>query len=376
MSKGIKFRIKQYIKMFIQNKYLPAVYRKAVKKTKVDKNTVIFADMHSDTIPYSMQAVYDRVKADGKNVLLYCRDMNRMSYGELVRYMKSFMKDYAAAGYVYICSYFLPVSSCEKRKETKVIQLWHSGGLLKKMGYDTVDDIPKYYKGNVTGNYDLVTVSSEVCIPVWEKALHLPKGITKATGLARTDIYFDDDWNADKRQLFYELYPGAKGKRVVLYAPSFTGNAANPRCDGLKMVRKVFEGLDDRYFLIIRLHPNLKKKYPKYWNQKTTELPTEALLPVTSVLITDYSSILFDYCLYRKPFILFCPDIDEYKKTRGFYVDPSEFPAPLAKTQSELETALRERTYFDYSEQDYEQFYEKYMGSCTGNSIEKILSAV
>ena len=65
------------------------------------------------------------------------------------------MKEYAAAGYVYICSYFLPVSSCKKRKETKVIQLWHSGGLLKKMGYDTKDDIPRDYKGDVTANYDL-----------------------------------------------------------------------------------------------------------------------------------------------------------------------------------------------------------------------------
>ena len=90
--------------------------------------------------------------------------------------MKSFMKGYAAAGYVYICSYFLPVSSCKKREETKVIQLWHSGGLLKKMGYDTGDDIPKYYKGNVTRNYDLVTVSSEVCIPVWERHWDFRKG--------------------------------------------------------------------------------------------------------------------------------------------------------------------------------------------------------
>ena len=105
-------------------------------------------------------------------------------------------------------------------------------------------------------------------------------------------------------------------------------------------------------------------------------MPAEDLLPVTSVLITDYSSILFDYSLYRKPFILFCPDIEEFEKTRGFYVDPETFPAPLARTEEELEVALRERKYFDYSEQDYEQFYEKYMGSCKGDSINKILSVV
>ncbi len=376
MSSSVGFRIKQYLKMFIQNVYLPHVYKKAVRHTDVDKNIIIFADMHSDEIPYSMRAMYERLKGEGKKVLVYCRNMDKMSHSETLKYMKSFMKDYAAAGYVYICSYFLPVSSCDKRKETKVIQLWHSGGLLKKMGKDTGDDIPKYYKGNVTKNYDLVTVSSQVCVPIWEKALGLPKGVTRATGLARTDIYFDDEWNREKRELFYQLYPNAKGKRVVLYAPSFTGNAADPECKGLAALRRVFNKREDNYFLIIRLHPNLKKKYPKYWNEKVEMLPTEALLPVTSILITDYSSVLFDYCMFRKPFILFCPDVDEYKKTRGFYADPKKFPAPFASDEKELETILTEKKYFDYSEQDYEEFYEKYMGACKGNSIDNILSVI
>ena len=75
--------------------------------------------------------------------------------GELIDfYGKNFMQVYAQAEYVFINSYFLPVSSCRKRKETTVVQLWHSGGLMKKMGYDTTEDIPKYYKGNPTANYD------------------------------------------------------------------------------------------------------------------------------------------------------------------------------------------------------------------------------
>ena len=210
------FRIKQYIKMFVQNVYLPQIYKSAVKHTSVNRNKVIFADLHSDKLPYSMRAMYDRLKKEGREISIYCRDMRKMSGRELVAFLKAFMKEYAAAGYVYICSYFLPVSSCDKRPETKVIQLWHSGGLLKKMGYDTLDDIPEYYKGNVTANYDLVTVSSEVCVPVWERALKLPAGITKATGLARTDIYFDDDWNYEKREEFYNLYPEAKGKKYSI----------------------------------------------------------------------------------------------------------------------------------------------------------------
>ena len=375
-SGGASFRIKQYIKMYVQNTYLPAIYKKAVKKTGVNPKKVIFADMHTDKIPYSMRAMYLRLKKEGYEVKNFCRDTSKMSPREMKRYMKAFMKEYAAAGYVYVCSYFLPVSSCEKRPETKVVQLWHSGGLLKKMGYDTADDIPDYYKGNVTANYDLVTVSADVCIPVWEKALRLPKGITRATGLARTDIYFDDEWNLERREAFYKLYPEAKGKRVVLYAPSFTGNASDPKCVGIDMIKRVFSGLDENYYLIIRPHPLLKDRYPEFDNEKSRAVSTEGLLPVTSILITDYSSVLFDYCLYRKPFILFTPDIDEYKKTRGLYADIDTFPAPAVKKEEELEKVLREKTYFDYSEQDYEDFCDKYMGACQGHSIDNILEAV
>ena len=60
----------------------------------------------------------------------------------------------------------------------------------------------------------------------------------------------------------------------------------------------------------------------------------------------------------------------------GFYVDIESFPAPLAKTEEELERILVDKTYFDYSEQDYEDFYTEYMGACNGNSIDNILNEV
>ena len=185
---GILFRLKQNIKMYIQNVYLPQIYRKEISRTRVNPDKIILADMHSDSIPFSMKEIYNSLVSKGKKPTIYCRDTQKMSPFETMKFMKEFMREYAAAGYVYICSYFLPVSSCDKRPETKVIQLWHSGGLMKKMGYDTKDDIPKFYKGTVTKNYDLVTVSAPVCVPVWESALKLPAGVTKPLGLARTDI--------------------------------------------------------------------------------------------------------------------------------------------------------------------------------------------
>ena len=360
--KSIGFVLKQHIKSYVQNHMLPKVYKKAVAHTKVDKNKVIFAEMHSNTLPNSMMAVYDELKASGKDITLYVRDIKDMSWPESISFMKSFMKDYAAAGYVYICSYFLPVSSCKKRDETKVIQLWHSGGLLKKMGYDTLDDIPKAYKGNVTANYDLVTVSAPICVNYWKKALHLPAGITKPLGLPRTDIYFDKKWQAKCKARFEKIYPEAKGKRVVLYAPSFSGNAASPKAPGLEMgLDKEFAKLDDVY-LIVRPHPLMRSVYPKYFDKRYKEISTDKLLPAIDVLVTDYSSILFDYSVYKKPFVMFCPDIKEYEKSRGFYADPRSFPAPFVTKKDELLKCIEDKGYLEKcTDEELEKFYQTYM---------------
>lgn len=369
---GVLFRIKQYFKMYIQNKYLPRIYEKAVSKTEVDKDKIIFADMHSEGIPYSMQTVYEALLRQGKKPLNYCADIGKMSALGGIKYMKNFMKDYASAGTVYICSYFLPVSSCKKRSETKVVQLWHSGGLMKKMGYDTSDDIPEYYKGNVTANYDLVTVSAPVCVPVWEKALRLPQGITKPLGIARTDLMYDEKWLAESKKLFKEAYPEAEGKKVVLYAPTFSGNAAHPECPGLDAgLELLFEKEFPEYFLIIRPHPHMRGKYPEYFDDRFSKISTERLLQETDILITDYSSILFDYSIFRKPFVLFCPDLSKYSEERGLYVDVKTFPATVAENASELATAIREEKWGD--KEELEKFFQKYMGACDGHVTERIL---
>ena len=132
--------------MFIQNRYLPYVYRKACRNP-VKKGRILFADAHHAELTGNMKPVHQKLVKSGYDIGVYCEDIQTMSAGKMLAFMKKFMQAYAQAEYVFINSYFLPVSSCRKRKGTTVVQLWHSGGLMKKMGYDTAEDIPKYYKG-------------------------------------------------------------------------------------------------------------------------------------------------------------------------------------------------------------------------------------
>lgn len=383
------FRVKQLIKMFLQNILLPFFYAWYARNA-VEKGRIIFADAHHDEIPFSMRRVYDALisretresdnphapEASSLQIEVFVRDFEKMSYGELLRYLFRFMKEYATAEYVFVCDYYLPVASCRKRPETKVVQLWHSCGLMKKIAHDAGDDIPKGYHGNMFGNYTYLTLSAQVCVPVHAQALRIPQERIYATGVSRTDYYFDEDWNSKCRKSFLEQYPQARGKRIALWAPTFRGNAAKPRLEGLEEVQRAAEALSEKWYFVIKAHPHIDA----HRLVSNCTIPTEELLPVADLLITDYSSVTFDYLFYRKPIVLFAPDLEQYEAERGFYINYHEMPYPIVRTGSELEQAVK-RIETDKSgekclEEKRDQFRETYVGACDGHSTERILKLV
>ncbi|MCR5292425.1 MAG: CDP-glycerol glycerophosphotransferase family protein [Eubacterium sp.] len=372
MADNVLFIAKQYMKSYMNLSYLPRIYDRYCKNSTVNYNKVIFADAHSDRLTANMLPIYKRLSEQGYDIKNMCIDTSKLSTMELMKYMKTFMKEYATARYVFLSSYFLPAASCNKRKETKVIELWHAGGMLKKMGYDAKDDIPSYFKGNPAANFDLVTVSADFCIPAYESAFRLDKGVAAATGIARTDLYYDDEFNKKCVDRFYNMYPNAIGKKICLFAPSFSGNAARPVCRSYTPeITKCFDRLSDEWFFVTKLHPHVEKKYPGV----SCPLNTEELYAPCDLLITDYSSVVFDFMIYNKPFILYAPDIKRYMKERGFYIEISMLPAPVVKTAEGLEKLMRSDNW-KRDPAEIEKCRGIYMEKCDGHAVDRILKTV
>lgn len=125
------FRAKQIIKMLFQQVILPIIYNIYAVRPVIP-NTVILADAHHDEIPFSMLAVKDELMQHPELQVteLYWNNSSCSVLG-IFRNMARFMKEYATAETVIICDNFLPAASCRKRKETRVIQLWHACGAFK-----------------------------------------------------------------------------------------------------------------------------------------------------------------------------------------------------------------------------------------------------
>lgn len=368
---SISYSTKQQLKKLLQQYILPLVYRlNSIKK--VQKGKIIFVDGHCDSVNQSMKDLYNRLKSMGYNPMDFCANYNKMGTAQTSLHLIRFMCEYATAEYVFISDYYLPIASCNKRKETKVIQLWHAGGMLKKMGYDAADDLKGETRIKPTKNYDLVTTSASACEKVWANAWKIPNTTVKALGIARTDKYYSDKWNSKNLHKFQKEFPDAVGKKVCIYAPSFEGRASEPYDTGLESgILDVFNRLSDEWYVIIKLHPHMQSKYPQY----NCNMTSEELFAASDMMITDYSSIIFDYSIYKKPFILYAPNLDEYINERGFYLDYMSLPAPIIKSCDELYSCMSSEKWRT-DEKALNECFETYMGACDGNAINRILKEV
>lgn len=362
------FKLRQYSKMVMQHIVLPCIYKIYCLK-KIDKKLIVFADAHHNEIPYSMKLLFQEVSKKDYTVVEHYYDYQKLSLVKLLKYINQFMQLYATAKYVVICDNFLPISSCKKREGTRVIQLWHGAGILKKFAYDTNEDIPQYYRGHMYANYDLVTVSSSCCVKVYEDAMRLNKGIVVPTGISRTDNFFDNDFLNECKQQFIKKYPDAKNKKIILWAPTFRGNAAFPHIVGKEIVDELESTLGKEYLIITKAHPHIDN-----WGiVSNCDIASERLLPVVDILITDYSTIIFEFMLLKKPIILFVPDYYNFIKERGFYIDFKSIPGLWAETKEELIAAIKG---VRNSSDDYKKFIGRYMEACDGNSTKRILDYI
>lgn len=362
---------KQYMKMAAQHVFLPAIYRLS-SAGGIRPGLVVFADAHHNSRPANMEDLYQYLKKDPHLTIreIYL-DYQASSFRNVLGAMIRFMRLYAVAEAVVICDNFLPAAGCRKRRGTKVVQLWHACGALKRFGYDTTDDIPAGYRGNVFQNTDLVTVSAPFCVKPFASAMRLPRKNVRPIGICRTDRYFDEAWRESCRQRFEELYPEAKGRRVVVWAPTFRGHPGEPSCVRLDLER-LRRALGEEYLVIAKLHPHMKNAQMTA-AEKPCPMTTEELFPVTDVLIADYSSLIYEYLLFDRPLVLYTPDYDDYCRDRGFYMKYEEIPGRQIRTEKALPGAVRSAVRDDARQSEKRQaFLQTYMCACDGHSTERV----
>ena len=246
-----------------------------------------------------------------------------------------------------------------KRPGQKYLMLWHGGVALKKIEKDAEEKLGYSYvqKSKIDSKVcDLMTSSCRYQTDLMENKFWYSGEILKK-GIPRNDIFFDMEQRASLNAKVRKLYSISSSDKIVMYAPTFRrGNDLSPYSINWDKVipelEKVFGGIQVR--VLVRLHPNLIGKvdtsglvaYEKV-TDATLYHDMQELLCVSDMLITDYSSAMFDFAMLERPCLLYATDIEKYD--RGYYFRFDELPFPLARTQEELLSNLAS---FDRSEYD------------------------
>jgi len=365
--------------------YFPKVYSSYCTEP-VQENKVLFLEMRFTKLSNSFELIYKALEESGEYDLKCSYvQFNFIRGREFTQRVNEMLKELATAKYVFVDDASLILSSIPLRKETVAINLWHACGAFKKFGRSTaelkfgssaatLDKYPNY------GNLTHVTVSSPEVIRAYEEAMHLPKGIVKATGVSRTDQFYDKEFVESRRQKLYEIMPEAKDKKVILYAPTFRGHVATASSPDRIDFERFCRELGNEYVIVCKHHPFVKnppiipEELQHFARDLTKYLSIEDLLCCADICISDYSSLVFEYSLFEKPMIFYAYDYDNYCDWRGFYYDYSEFtPGPVVQTEDELLNSIKNiDTQFD--KQKVIDFKEKFMGSCDGHATERIIA--
>lgn len=375
MITRFKFLLRNFSKMVIQNGILPCAYVLVKQRHRDEKTLYVFADAHHTSLPFSLEAMYNHVTAMGITPVCHFYDYTHEGAFKSLIHAISFMDILAQAKYVFICDTFLPVSSGRKDPDTRVVQLCHFSGPFKKIGYATTDDVPAYYKGNVFKNYDLVTVSADMYVPLITDAMRQEKGIVRALGVSRSDVYYDKNWLAQCRQEFYCQFPDAQDKKILLWAPTFRGKASSPDVLDNESFAQLQEKLGDDWMVLIKHHPHDDAVAAQDRYRSNCPIATERLLPVVDLLITDYSTIVLDYLVFDRPFILYAPDVEEYENTRGFFVDYNTITKNMTTDATNLDVMVKE-VYQQWLKGDRSEILsckQRFVQACDGRATERIL---
>jgi CDP-glycerol glycerophosphotransferase len=238
------------------------------------------------------------------------------------------------------------------RKKQIIIYTGHGGGSYKKCGFDTNPPFFIKYFYRIAGNSVSYAVSpSSATSRDYNTAYNITFDKILNFGMPRNDIFFTE--KKETTQKLRSFYGIGHKTSIVLYAPTYRGDIHNSEMAAIVGHDKLIEALNTRFgkrfVLMVRAHHAIEKILIQDALNGSLYEDAQELLYAADALITDYSSIMWDFCLTGKPLFLFTPDWKKYAAERGFTIPITEWGFPLAATEAEL---IKNILTFDHAEHE------------------------
>lgn len=367
-------KIKSLISQFINFIFSPF---------KIQDNKIIF-ETGRDLIDGNPKAIYDYIKNNNKHefrtiwAVSRKTDISMLEKKDFVYYktIKYFFHMSTAKYWIRSQS----IGSIIKKKENQIyIQTWHGNGPMKKMGYDLA--INENVCINHIDEWDYYIAMNELDDKVIRSSTRYNKQ-SLILGSACTDTILQRSKNKKYCKGIREKLNIKQNKKIVLYAPTFREEDLEKDVVDLNLLS--LKEIED-YIFLIRLHPLIKDKVNKnIFDDSFIDVcnypDASEILAITDILISDYSSIIYEYAVLNRPIIFYAYDINKYQKERGFYIDYyNDLPGPIVYSEEELYDLIKnidkiEKQYKKKIQQFNKRFNKLNDGNVSKRIVEKIIN--
>lgn len=312
--------------------YAGRIYRWVNKWIGVKPGRILFASDQRVKIDGNLRRVQERMIERGLDKRFDMRYSFRLPRTGGWKTTLRIIYLMATSEVVLLDDYFGILKSLHIDPRTKVIQLWHAGSGFKSVGYSRFGNpgSPKLWHPH--RQYTYAITGSEHLRHVYAEAFGIEESAVIPTGLPRVDWFLDEKRRDAFLETFRREHPELDGKRVVLFAPTFRGRSIYTAFYDYDQID--FDGLyracGDGTVVLFRMHHFVKNRIriPEQYRDRFFDYTTFPdglnLLHATDVLITDYSSIIYEFSLLDRPMLFFAPDKVNYAATRGFHRDYDE----------------------------------------------------
>lgn len=374
---------------------------------KIDEKVVLFSCFNGKSYTCSPKAIYEYMLTDEKykdyQFIWFFNDVEKYDFlnkNKNTKVVQNKSKQYTR--YLQTAKYWVfnyKIADYIKPKKNQVfLQCWH-GTPLKRLGCDlthfdnqlnTVQEMKKRYKVEAEKFSYFISPSkyaSEKFTSAWNLKEIGKENIIIEQGYPRNDFllnYTQEDVAKIKKEIIGE---DIQDKKIILYAPTYR---ANQHESGVGYVykeevdfQKMREKLGNDYIILFRPHYFIAnifdfEKYKGFVYNVSNIDDINELYIISDILITDYSSVFFDYANLKRPMIFYMYDLEYYRdKSNGFYIDiEEELPGKIIKTDDELiEEIIEVAKEFKYDEK-YERFNKKYNYLDDGKASKRVIEVV
>ena len=378
----IKKGKRKFFKKFLQRPFAILVYFLPIKE-----NRIVFDNFGGKGYGDSTKYIAEELIKSGRNYELVWLVDNLSSY-EFPKQIKTVKIDsikalcMRATAKVWVDNvrHLHPV---KKKKEQVYLQAWHAPFGPKKAEADAEKELGEEYvrEAKYDGQIaDGIISNSKLLDNQFKRAFWLSNHVEILSyGLPRNDFLARQIDNTFKYDNLRNKFGFEKDSFYILYAPTFRDNYSleGYKLEYEKIAKEFSEKVNKKARIVVRLHPNV-------WNQSnfinygentlngTVYPDMQELLLACDALISDYSSCVFDFAILKKPVFICALDIKEYEKTRGLLPEFYDFPFPIATSNEEMLTNIKnydQKSYFD----KVNRYFERYPLYDDGNASRRVV---